>query len=117
MKPLSTAGNAEGSEPLAPDLLSIDVERIVVIPGTPTEQRVAEVFAEVLSLPHVAVDANFFVLGGSSLSAMRALSRLNRDFDINLDIRSVYESTTVTAMAATIDRSVLRTRGPAGTGP
>jgi amino acid adenylation domain-containing protein len=101
--PLTTARKVDRSALPRVDQPSIDDELELVAPCTPTEARVTEIFAEILSLPRVAPAAHFFELGGSSLQAMRALSRLNQTFAIKLKIRTLYQAATVHAVAAAID--------------
>lgn len=57
--------------------LLADREEVDLSSASPTEQHVASVFAEVLDTP-VGLDDDFFDLGGSSLLALRAVSRLTR---------------------------------------
>lgn len=72
-------------------------------PATATEARVAEIFAEVLSLPRVGADANLFDLGGNSLQAMRMVSRLNREFGVTAKVRMLYGTATVRTVATAVD--------------
>src|SRR6201999_2581607 len=44
-------------------------------PQTPTEQIVAEVFAEVLGLQRVGLDDDFFALGGDSTGSIQLVSK------------------------------------------
>ncbi len=46
------------------------------LPGNAIEQRLVEVWQEVLNLPTVSVKDNFFELGGNSLLLMQVLSKL-----------------------------------------
>jgi surfactin synthase thioesterase subunit len=45
-------------------------------PATPTEHAVAAVFSDILGLAEVDVTASFFVLGGNSFDAVRAIRRI-----------------------------------------
>ena len=74
-----------------------------VAPGTATETKVAQIFAEVLAKPRVGAQDGFFQIGGNSLQAMRAVSRINKGFGIKISIRLLYGSATVTAISAAID--------------
>jgi len=78
-------------------------EKAFVAFGTATERHVAEVLAELLGRPRVSVDDSFFELGGSSMQAMRAVSRLNKTFGIRLNVRSLYGNSTVADVAKRID--------------
>lgn len=53
--------------------------------------RVRGLFAQVLNLPTVAADQSFFDLGGHSLLAVDLLGQLEREFDRNLSVTSLYE--------------------------
>ncbi|MBL1075355.1 amino acid adenylation domain-containing protein [Nocardia sp. 2] len=68
-------------------------------PRTSAEQVVAQVFAEVLGLPQVGADADFFRLGGNSLSATRVASRLGAALHIQLPVREVFDAPTVAGLA------------------
>jgi acyl-coenzyme A synthetase/AMP-(fatty) acid ligase/acyl carrier protein len=84
----------------------------VLAPTDPTQRAVAEIFSEVLGVPMVGSADNFFALGGSSLQAMRAVSRMNRAFGVKVNIRNVYGSTSVESLAELI--SGLRAPAPEG---
>jgi acyl carrier protein len=71
-------------------------------PRTPDEERVARVWADVLSLERVSIQDDFFALGGHSLLADRLIARLRRDFDIELPLRSIFERPTIAALTEAI---------------
>lgn len=75
-------------------------------PSTPTEQLVADIFGEVLSLPRVGAEDSFFDKGGNSLQAMRAVGRINDEFRIRLSVRTLYGNVTVRAVSAAVDQKV-----------
>ncbi|SER84732.1 amino acid adenylation domain-containing protein [Streptomyces sp. yr375] len=72
-------------------------------PVTPTERTVAAVFATVLSVSQVGADSTFFAVGGNSLQAMRAVTRLNKHFGVRVNVRLLYGDRTVSGIAAVID--------------
>ncbi|WP_158889709.1 non-ribosomal peptide synthetase [Amycolatopsis anabasis] len=75
---------------------------------TVTEQLVTELFAEVLGVPKVGLDDNFFALGGHSLLAIKLVGVLRTALGAELTPRTVFEHTTPAALAAALD-----TAGPA----
>ncbi|MBM9506829.1 condensation domain-containing protein [Actinacidiphila acididurans] len=75
-------------------------------PRTATEKSVAGIFGEVLALPEVGAEDSFFDIGGNSLQAMRAVSRINRGFGIKLSVRALYGNATVRAVSSVVDEKV-----------
>ncbi|MDV9187432.1 amino acid adenylation domain-containing protein [Streptomyces sp. SR27] len=73
-------------------------------PRTPTEERLAALWCEVLELPHVDVRDNFFELGGNSLAATRLIVRIRKAFRITIGLREVFTSRTIADLAVTVDR-------------
>src|SRR5438067_2378166 len=61
-------------------------------PRTPQEEVLCALFAEMLVVARVGIDANFFALGGHSLSAVRLISRIRATFGANLSIRRLFEA-------------------------
>ena len=70
-----------------------------VRPRTPVEARVAEVWCDVLGLPEVGVDDDFFTLGGHSLLATQVVARLRRELEGALSVRALFETPTVEGLA------------------
>ncbi len=72
-------------------------------PSTPLEQELAELFAGALrrELP-VAADADFFSLGGDSLSAVHLLLAIEQRWRCDLGLGALFAQPTVAALAARI---------------
>jgi amino acid adenylation domain-containing protein len=74
-----------------------------VAPRTPTEQMVAQIWADVLRLDKVGIHDNFFKIGGHSLKATQVISRVRRELRKDLAIRLLFEQPTVHAIAKAMD--------------
>ena len=81
-----------------------------VAPRSQAEERLAQIWAEVLSLDQVGIEDNFFDLGGHSLLASRVMSRIHDTFHVRVQLRSFYEAPTVASLAAYIERTRLEER-------
>jgi amino acid adenylation domain-containing protein/FkbH-like protein len=76
----------------------------LVAPRTPTEERMADIWMDVLNLDRVGVHDNFFDLGGHSLLATQLLSRVHDVFDVRPSLRTIFETPTIAAFAETISQ-------------
>jgi amino acid adenylation domain-containing protein len=79
-------------------------------PSTPTEIALAAIWAELLKTAPGAHD-DFFALGGHSLLATRLIGRVRDALGVELPLRVLFQSPTLSAMAAQID--ALRPAAPA----
>ncbi|WP_442024720.1 amino acid adenylation domain-containing protein, partial [Nocardia sp. 2YAB30] len=71
-------------------------------PVTPLQQAVAAVFAEVLGIERAGLDDDFFALGGTSLVASQAVSRLRRATGAQLRVQWFFLDPTVAGISARI---------------
>lgn len=84
-------------EPIRPNLATAYVP-----PRTEVEERVAGIWADVLSVDRVGIFDNFLDLGGHSLLATRIIARVNATFGIEISIRNVLDVSTVAGVASII---------------
>lgn len=80
-----------------------------VMPHRPLEEKIAQIWRQVLGLKQVGIYDNFFDLGGHSLLATRTIMLCREIFQIDLPVRCLFESPTIETLARTIE--VLRTDG------
>src|SRR5690554_3899421 len=73
--------------------------------GTDTERALAALFARALGLEEVAADADFFALGGDSLSAVHLLLEIARRFGHDPGLGAMFATPTVEGIAALIERA------------
>ncbi len=82
-----------------------------VAPRNLIEEKLAAMWAEVLSLKQVGVHDRFFDLGGHSLTATRVVSRVIRQFQTEVPLQVLFQSPTVADMAAVIEEHRARKLG------
>jgi SagB-type dehydrogenase family enzyme len=90
----------------------IDENETVIEPRTKTERHLATLWSEVLSSQIRSVGTDFFSAGGDSLSAVRLLTRIRAEYQIEVPIRRLFELTTVERQAAFIDSETAKNHEP-----
>ncbi|WP_186001748.1 non-ribosomal peptide synthetase [Corallococcus sp. Z5C101001] len=101
--PLTPNGKVDRKALPAPDDAAPGA--VHVAPATPTEERLAALWSQVLRRDPVGTTDNFFELGGHSLLATQLASRVRATFDVALPLRAFFEAPTVAQLARRIDAS------------
>ncbi len=70
---------------------------------TSTERSLTEIWSLVLARDDIGRDDNFFDLGGHSVLATLAVSRISQALDIDLPLRAIFEHPTVGELSTFID--------------
>ena len=78
------------------------VAREFVAPRTPDEEKLAQIWQEVLRLDRVGMTDNFFELGGHSLLATQIISRIRNRFRVQMPLQSFLQNPTIAALASEI---------------
>jgi non-ribosomal peptide synthetase component F/acyl carrier protein len=105
--PRTISGKVDRRELPAPGDAVAARQREYVAPGTQVEQLLAGVWAKVLGLGRpVGIHDNFFELGGHSLLAMQLLSRVRDALQVELPLRSLFESPTVAELSSNVEAAL-----------
>jgi amino acid adenylation domain-containing protein len=100
--PLTRNGKVDRAAlPAAPETPP-ETEKAFVAPRTPTEEKLAGIWSEVLGVERVGVLDNFFDLGGHSLKATQVIARLRTTFRVAMPLKSLFESPTIEGLAIAI---------------
>ncbi|ASS75413.1 hypothetical protein CIG75_10705 [Tumebacillus algifaecis] len=100
--PLTQNGKVDRRALPTPDWSSFGGEGEYQPPRNEREQRVVEIWQDVLKLEQVSIFDSFFELGGHSLLATRAISRVNEAFHLQLPLRVLFEAPSAAALAESI---------------
>ncbi|MET4141105.1 amino acid adenylation domain-containing protein [Pedobacter sp. UYP1] len=71
-------------------------------PVTPAEEKLVEIWKEVLQLTEVGTNDNFFELGGHSLLALNIVNRINTEFSCAIDVSLFFKMVTLKDLAELI---------------
>jgi acyl carrier protein len=102
--PLTANGKVDRRALPAPDDTRPDGVASFLAPRTDVERRIAtEVFAAVLEIAEVGVTDDFFALGGNSIQAMQAVSRVRSVAGAEVPLADFFEMPTVERLAGAVE--------------
>jgi amino acid adenylation domain-containing protein len=101
--PLMPNGKIDRRALPSPDRSRPELGKAFVAPRTPTEESLAEIWAQLLNIERVGVHDNFFDLGGHSLLATQLVSRMREAFQVEIPLRRLFEMPTVAGLAESIE--------------
>jgi amino acid adenylation domain-containing protein len=111
--PLTETGKVDRRAlPAAHGMGAVSDERYVA-PRTPLEELVGAIWCDVLNLHRVGIHDNFFAIGGHSLRATQVVSRIREMLDVEIPLRALFESPTVSGLTIAIVQG-LAARADAG---
>ena len=99
----STGNGAAGSRHERPNL-----QTPYVAPRNEYEEKVAEMWQQVLGIEQVGIFDDFFELGGHSLLITQLLNKIHKVYPIEIAMRSLFEQPTVAGIAALIEQTYQR---------
>jgi hypothetical protein len=100
--PLTPNGKVDRNALPAPDAARAEAGQDYVAPRDSLEAQLAEMWKTLLGVERVGVLDNFFELGGHSLLATRALAAVRETFDVEIELRLLFEKPTVADLALAI---------------
>ena len=105
--PLTPNGKLDRAALPEPDASNILRSEAYVAPGTPVEERLAEILAPLLNVERVGVNDNFFLMGGHSLLGTQLIARVRDTFGVELSLRTIFDSPALGMLAGEIERLIV----------
>jgi amino acid adenylation domain-containing protein len=101
--PLTGNGKVDRRALPAPEAAAHGHQGAKLAPRSRTEQRLADIWREVLRLDEVGVHDNFFEAGGHSLLVAQLASRVRGGFGVDLPLRAIFEAPTLEGLAVRLE--------------
>ncbi|MEO1374975.1 MAG: amino acid adenylation domain-containing protein, partial [Cyanobacteria bacterium J06635_10] len=98
--PLTPNGKIDCKALPVPDTLERDTA--YTAPRTPVELKLTQIWSSVLNNTSLGVKDNFFELGGHSLLAVRLMSEIQKQFQKNLPLATLFQSPTIEQLAVVV---------------
>jgi FkbH-like protein len=84
----------------------------LALPDGPLEKELAQIWSEVLGIDTIALDDNFFDLGGHSLTAVQMIFRIRQTFGVDLSLQALLQAPVLRAQAQRLEEEVLAQADP-----
>ena len=103
--PMTDHGKVDHQALPAPEDFTQFMAHTYVAPGTPLEEVLAKIWADVMGIERVGVNDDFFQLGGHSMLATQIISQVREALQTEVPFNTIFDSPTVGGMALTIEQS------------
>lgn len=100
--PLNQSGKVDRKALPSPNAARPALPNDYVAPRSVDEMILAKIWSDVLKIPQIGVYDDFLDLGGHSLQAMRIISRVLQEFNVELTPQVLLQKKTIAEMALTI---------------
>jgi amino acid adenylation domain-containing protein len=104
--PLTPNGKVDRAALPRPRVESCFRYKEFIAPRTPVEEALAEIIMEVLKVPRVSMDDDFFDLGAHSLLGAQVLARVRGVFGAGLKLIDVFDAPTVADLSTKIEQAL-----------
>jgi len=98
--PLTANGKVDRRALPEPDWQAPELASEHIPPEGALEELLAKIWSEILGVERVGRSDSFFDLGGHSLLATQVISRIRRELDREVPLRTLFEAPTLAALAA-----------------
>ncbi len=102
--PLSLNGKIDKKALPKPNFLFIDESNFKEATNE-TEKKVLNIWKNIIGVERISIDTTFFEAGGSSLSAIKALSLSFKEFEVNITLGDFFKNATIKELANLISNS------------
>lgn len=100
--PKTPSGKVDRRALPKPDLTRPELGGAYVAPRTAIEELLAGIWASIFGVERIGIYDNFFELGGHSLMATQFISRVRNVFQVELPLKTIFETPTIAGLAEKI---------------
>ncbi|MGQ3679737.1 non-ribosomal peptide synthetase [Tenacibaculum discolor] len=109
--PLNSNGKIDRKKVSSIEGTYLKSNRKHVDPRNEVDKKLIVIWKEVLEVDKIGIQDNFFNLGGNSLKATRLLNYLYKEFDLKLNLLTIFNTLTIEHLSDEINRLLLIEKG------
>lgn len=115
--PLNSNGKVDRLALSSPDEVALDISDTFIAPRTLVEEKLAEIWSEVIGLDMVGIHDDFFEMGGDSILSIRIIAKANQA-GIRISPEIFFQNPTIAQLAPVVGtESTVRAEQELITGP
>ncbi|MEO0869238.1 MAG: phosphopantetheine-binding protein, partial [Cyanobacteria bacterium J06642_11] len=85
-----------------------DLSNDYVAPRNEIEQKLVDIWQQILGTEQIGIYDNFFELGGDSLIGVQLISQLKQEFQVEISIDYLFQSPFVAELAMTVEEIIIK---------
>ncbi|MFT5823206.1 MAG: amino acid adenylation domain-containing protein [Crocinitomix sp.] len=101
--PLTSNAKVDKKALPSPDGIGLSSGAAYVTPRNETEERMVDIWEEVLQRDGIGIMDDFFTLGGHSITAMKVMLKIQDEFGVKLDLVELFNDPTIANLSGYID--------------
>lgn len=105
--PLTTNGKIDRKSFPEPPEKQEELHQNYVTPRNELEEKMVEIWSEVLEVSQIGIYDNFFTLGGNSLFAIQLISRIKKNLNMELSVDILFDNPVIAELVEYIESNVL----------
>ncbi|RXJ49670.1 amino acid adenylation domain-containing protein [Gelidibacter gilvus] len=104
--PLTTNGKIDKKNLPSPEYIRQDSSTDLKVPQTELEKDIAKVWIDILQIPVIDIEDNFFEMGGSSLIAQRVIGLLRKKLNTEIPLIKIFQHPTISQLAKSLSENL-----------
>jgi amino acid adenylation domain-containing protein len=97
--PLNSSGKLDRKKLPDPQGICLTTNTAYIAPRTTIEEKLVSIIQDLLDKDKIGVSDNFFEIGGHSLKANRLIMRIKKEYKVEIDFETFFQSPTIEAVA------------------
>jgi len=114
--PLTKNGKLDREKLQSSYKMERDDDRAPVLPRTPVELILGDIWCDLLGVAAIGIDDDFFQLGGHSLLATQLIHRVSQETQEDLPLSVIFQNSTIRSLALHITERMLAESHAIGAG-
>jgi amino acid adenylation domain-containing protein len=104
--PITVNGKIDKKKLPLPEYVRPNSAPLLKLASSVIEKNISKVWSELLQMPLIGINDNFFEMGGTSLLAQRVSTRLRQHFNLEILVTKLYQFPTIAELSEYIETGV-----------